>query len=148
MASDDGYMGRILVGVDGSRAAEAAVQWALDHAKPGDTLVLCHAWSLPVTMGFEGPIFSMSEIEAGAKQLVEDMAEGIRVEDDDISIETEIVYGHPGSTLIERSAGVDFLVVGSRGYGGFKGLLLGSVSTYIVHHATCPVVVIPAPETD
>ncbi|MDH3296412.1 MAG: universal stress protein [Acidimicrobiia bacterium] len=141
-------MGRILVGVDGSRAAEAAVQWALDHASSGDTVVLCHAWSLPVTMGIEGPIFSMSEIEAGAKQLVEDMAESIRVDNDDITIETEVVYGHPGSTLIERSDGIDFLVVGSRGYGGFKGLLLGSVSTYIVHHTTCPVVVVPAPEAN
>jgi len=141
-------MGRILVGVDGSRAAEAAVQWALDRVRPGDTVVLCHAWSLPVTMGFEGPIFSLSEIEAGAKELVEEMAEGIRVDKDDITIETEVVYGHPGSTLIEQSAGCDFLVVGSRGYGGFKGLLLGSVSTYVVHHATCPVVVVPAPESD
>jgi nucleotide-binding universal stress UspA family protein len=57
-------------------------------------------------------------------------------------------YGHPGRCLVDLSDEVDLLVVGRRGLGGFKGLLFGSVSTYVVHHADCPVVIIPAEPID
>ncbi len=120
----------------------------MDHAKDDDVLVLCHAWSMPVTVGFDGPVFNTADLEAAAVQLVENAAETLQVEDAGCTVETETVYGHSGAMLIQRSADADLLVVGSRGYGGFKGLLLGSVSTYVVHHATCPVVVVPTPDTD
>jgi nucleotide-binding universal stress UspA family protein len=57
-------------------------------------------------------------------------------------VSTEVLEGHAGERLIALSREADLLVVGSRGHGGFMGLLLGSVTTYVVNHALCPVVVV------
>jgi nucleotide-binding universal stress UspA family protein len=119
----------------------------MDHADADDTLVVCHAWTMPAVMGFEAPTFSLAEIEVAAHKLVKDLVTSAGG-DDGPTIETEVVFGHPGPVLIEHSEGADLLVVGSRGFGGFKGLLLGSVSTYIVHHAKCPVAIIPSPHDE
>lgn len=136
-------MTRMLVGVDGSPAAEAALGWAIDHAEAEDTVVLCHVWSLPVVAGFESPMLEPAPFRQAAEQLVAKVAAPFMENDDGPTIETAVAYGHPGSVLINLSADADLVVVGSRGHGGFKGLLLGSVSTYVVHHARCPVTVVP-----
>jgi nucleotide-binding universal stress UspA family protein len=60
------------------------------------------------------------------------------------SVTVKSATGLPAEELISAAAGADMIVVGSRGAGGFKRLLLGSVSTQVTHHAHCPVVVIPA----
>ncbi len=69
---------------------------------------------------------------------------------DDITVKitSRVVEGHPAAVLIEVAAEADLLVVGSRGLGGFRGMLLGSVSAQCVHHARCPVVVVPPPHPD
>jgi len=59
-----------------------------------------------------------------------------------IEIEPRVVEDHPANTLVDLSAGEELLVVGSRGHGGFTGMLLGSVSQSVVHHARCPVVIV------
>ena len=63
-----------------------------------------------------------------------------------IECESKLEMGSPGYLLVEESRGAAMLVIGSRGHGGFVGLLLGSVSNACVHHAHCPVVVVPPPE--
>ncbi len=138
-------MKRILVGVDGSVAAKAALDWALDQAEADDTIVVCHAWSLPVTAGFESPMLAPGPFKEAAQRLVAELVAPLADRTDGPTIETAVEYGHAGSTLIDRSADADMVVVGSRGLGGFKGLLLGSVSTYVVHRARCPVTVVPEP---
>ena len=137
-------MTRILVGVDGSPAAVAALDWAVDHAEDDDTVVLCHVWSLPVVAGFESPMLEPGPFKDAAEKLVAEMAAPYIDLEGGPTIETGVSYGHAGSVLIDLSSDADMVVVGSRGHGGFKGLLLGSVSTYVVHHARCPVTVVPA----
>ncbi len=137
-------MTRILVGVDGSPAAAAALDWAIAHATPGDTVVACHVWSLPVVAGFESPMLEPGPFRQAAEELVAEMVAPFRDQPDGPTVEAAVAYGHAGSVLIEQSDKADMVVVGSRGHGGFVGLLLGSVSTYVVHHARCPVTVIPA----
>ena len=65
-----------------------------------------------------------------------------------ITVERKLENGSPAYALIDASEGADLLVVGSRGHGGFTGLLLGSVSAACVHHAHCPVVVVRPPDKD
>lgn len=144
---DDRVMEKIVVGVDGSEAAKDALDWALSRARSEDVLVLVHTWSIPAMSGFELPVSNLTDFEVAAKRLVNNIVAEIDV-DDGPTIETDIRSGHAGLRLAALSADADLVVVGSRGYGGFKGMLLGSVSTYVVHHAKCPVAVIPRKDDD
>ncbi|MGI9614002.1 MAG: universal stress protein [Acidimicrobiales bacterium] len=143
-------MRKIVVGVDESAEAIAALSWALDNATADDTVLIIHAWQMPTYEAMDPMMYDPSEIESGAKRVVdltlEAAAEKARSADPDRrlpEIDASVGRGHPGRLLIEASSDADLLVVGSRGHGGFVGLLLGSVSTYAVHHAQCPVVVVP-----
>ena len=80
--------------------------------------------------------------EAEARQAVDEV---LAERDTKPDVEFELIHEHEGMALIHASADADLLVVGSRGMGGFKGLLLGSTSTYCVHHAKVPVVVVRPP---
>jgi nucleotide-binding universal stress UspA family protein len=155
--------GEIVVGVDGSPGSEAALAWALGEARlRGAKLRLIHAYQVPalafgdVGMGAPGTAGQAafaedierirSTSEAQAKSLVEatlqhagaDAASGLE-------IELDAVEGPAAQVLIEAGRGVDLLVVGSRGHGGFVGLLLGSVSQQCAQHPPCPVLIHPAP---
>jgi nucleotide-binding universal stress UspA family protein len=135
-------MARVVVGVDGSDNSLAALRWALAHTGEDDQVVAVTAWSIPASAGLDGMVADFEPLAADAWRTVEtavhDLAPG------DARIKTEVHEGHKGHVLIERSADADLLVVGARGRGGFASLLLGSVATYAVNHATCPVVVVPA----
>ncbi|MCP4226212.1 MAG: universal stress protein [Actinomycetia bacterium] len=137
-------MRKIIVGIDGSEQSTEALQWALDYASPGDQIVATHSWQLPPRSGFEFPAYNPADVEVYANQLVERVvSETVPEDSDGPKVMISVHHGHPGRVLIDESAGADLIVVGSRGFGGFRGLLLGSVSTYVVHHATCPVVIMP-----
>ena len=141
--------GRVIVGVDGSETARKAVRWAAREAKlRGMKLELVTAWEIPTysyvsRYGF--PAISdemMKSLTARAEgHLAEALVEA-RAEARDVQIETIAAEGQPAKVLVEVAKGADLLVVGSRGLGGFRELLLGSVSQQCAQHATCPVVIV------
>jgi nucleotide-binding universal stress UspA family protein len=140
-------MARIVVGVDGSSGSQYALAWALDEARRrGATLDVVHAWHVPYTLPTPiapVPAFDLEPIEQ-SERLVLDRA--IESEDTSgIEVTRLLVCDTAARALIETAKGADLLVVGTRGRGGFSGLLLGSVSQAVTHHAPCPVVVVPPP---
>jgi nucleotide-binding universal stress UspA family protein len=142
----------IVVGVDGSPASMSALRWAVDRAKPGATIRAVHVWGLPAMSALPGPLGTTSlpldALEENARVLL-DAAIGAVVPDPAAaSIEPVLREGPGAGTLLEEADGADLLVVGARGVGGFRGLLVGSVADQVVKHAKCPVVIVPAPEED
>jgi len=146
-------MDTIAVGVDGSQASKKALRWAIDHASPNDVVRAVYVWqvhrgALPDIV----PIAELQQIRPHADRFLDDVVAGVveGLDKPHANIERVSYYGHPAKSLVNLSDEVDLIVVGSRGSGGFKGVLLGSVSTHLVHHACCPVVVVPpdAPDTE
>ena len=148
-AHNMGMSGKIVVGVDGSPQAKRAVSWALEEAGAhGDEVLLVHAWEFPaiLTISYHGPtlpVFSREEVEKLSQQLLDKAADEARRQAPTLTVSTRLVEGHPGKVLVEAAQGARLLVVGSRGMGGFKGMVMGSVSTSCVHHARCPIVIVP-----
>jgi nucleotide-binding universal stress UspA family protein len=142
-------MQRIVVGVDTSPGSRRALRWAVEEAKlRGAAVDAVHVWQLPIFAGtpFGTVAIDMSAFEADAQKqfdaLVDDMdAQGLAA-----PIERTFLAGHPASKLVDAAAGADLLVVGTRGHGGFAGLLLGSTSQQVSQHAPCPVVIVPTEE--
>jgi nucleotide-binding universal stress UspA family protein len=133
----------IVVGVDGSDNAVLALKWAADEAKQrGDAHVTAlYAWQLPL-IGIPGA-FDQNELEQEAKDLLnrEIARAGLP---DDVKVNPVVAQGDPAASLIAACDQFEaqMLVIGSRGRGGFKGLLLGSVSAQCSQHAHCPVLIV------
>ena len=141
-------MSTIIVGVDGSDASERALHWALEEARlRGAVLEVVHAWPHPHAPlpGYRPSLApeSVRAMREAAKELVEDIVAGLPAELSGIDVRAFEVEGPPAQALLDAAQGADLLVVGSRGRGGFAGLLLGSVSQQCAHHARCPVVIVP-----
>jgi nucleotide-binding universal stress UspA family protein len=135
---------RIVVGVDGSGPSIKALEWAVEQARrTGAKVEAVQAWEVPTMYGSGMMVLpGGEEFDKSAQQSLEaavNHALGGRM---DVEVEHHTVGGHPAKSLIDMAEGADLLVVGSRGHGGFVGMLVGSVSQYCVSHATCPVVVI------
>ena len=139
---------RIVVGVDGSVHSKLALRWAARiAATEGATIDVVAAWEFPNTYGwsaFSEEYSPQADIEKALNQAIDevfgvDRPQGLR---------THVVEGRAAMALLDASKDALMLVVGSRGHGGFVGLLLGSVSAKVAEHATCPVLVVhaPAPE--
>jgi len=93
-----------------------------------------------------GPIVAEgidAEFEGAARAALEKAIEGLGAAGEGIHIERVVEHGQASHVLIEAAKDAALLVVGSRGHGGFAGLLLGSVSQQCAHHALCPVVIVP-----
>lgn len=141
----------IVVGVDGSEHSKAALRWAVrEAALRGDAVRVVHAWQVYPALhpGTTITASDFDEVCAQAGSFVKDFVEEVIPDRDGVTVEAVAIQGESvAPALIEAAADADLLVVGSRGIGGFRGLLLGSVSQQCVHHATCPVVVVPRPMT-
>ena len=137
----------IVVGIDGSPAARLAARWAAHEAdlRRAD-LILVSAWNLPLDGYSFGdvplPEEALKALEVQAEERLAEAAEDARTVATDLWIVTEAVQGQAATVLLHAARHADLLVVGSRGLGGFRGLLLGSVSQQCVDHAPCPVVVV------
>jgi nucleotide-binding universal stress UspA family protein len=139
-------MSTIVVGVDGSAGARDALAYALEEARlRGAGVRVVAAWELPAVAYAGGYGLGDSELFTQLEQDARDNA--VRALEDadvgDIEISTVVREGSPSHVLLEEAGDADLLVVGSRGLGGFRGLLLGSVSQQCAHHAPCPLVVVP-----
>jgi nucleotide-binding universal stress UspA family protein len=135
--------GRIVVGVDGSPASLDALRWAVRQAElTGASVEAVTSWSYPTSYGF--PVIANVDWEQGARTVLDEAIAAV-TDESAAPVRRRVVEGHPARALADVAAGADLLVVGSRGHGGFTGLLLGSVSEYVVTHAPCPVVVIRHP---
>jgi nucleotide-binding universal stress UspA family protein len=143
----DSAGGRVVVGVDGSARSVRALRFAADAARlRGASLQVVHAWTLPFlgTAGRSGTLPQGVTDEAAA-QASETVRESLRhggVDAARSDVEMWLVEGLPTLSLLQAAVNADLLVVGSRGRGGWKGLLLGSVSTQCVTQSPCPVAVI------
>lgn len=135
---------RIVVGVDGSPASVDALRWAARQAAlTGSTLEAIVSWHYPVQYGAEFYSETIDWSAVAQNALDTALAEARR--DDSFACRRTVTEGHPAQVLVDASADAELLVVGSRGHGGFAGLLLGSVSEYVIAHAVCPVLVIRHP---
>jgi nucleotide-binding universal stress UspA family protein len=142
-------MGVIVVGVDHSEGATAALRFALEEAKLRQAkLRAVHAWRLGYigAPGLEGayPILGgdRQELRKVAETALDATLREAIHETGGVEIERHVVAGTPASVLVEESRDAELLVVGSRGHGGIAGLLLGSGSQQCAHHAASPVVIV------
>jgi nucleotide-binding universal stress UspA family protein len=112
----------------------------------GASVVAVHAWHYPYVGGLPSTpvVIDFERIAADAHQVLDAAID--EVDAGGVSIEPELVQGGAAQALLDAAKDADLLVVGSRGLGGFGGLLLGSVSQQVSHHARCPVVIVPHEE--
>ena len=135
--------GRIVVGVDGSESSMAALCWAIRQARlTGSSVDAVTAWQVPSSYGLAPIADGGMDFAGEAKKILAEALDEVSGADSDVVIRPSVAEGHPADVLVRTARGADLLVIGSRGHGGFTAALLGSVSHYCVHHASCPVLVI------
>ena len=143
-----GQWRKILVGIDGSPASRTALEWAADEAsRHGSELVLLTAYLAPPPPPAPGTVSpheaasSSAAAAETAKELLMETVQYVIGDDPPFLVQPRVIEGNAAKLLIDLSEDADVLVVGSRGHGGFAGLLLGSVSQNVAAHAKCTVVV-------
>ena len=141
----------ILVGIDGSEHSRHALEWAVHEAALRQTPLTVLTVHQAVANYWTGSPVAYpgdQDLATKAQQVAQGETDSVLAETDAASrppsVTVKAITGLPAEELLYAAEGKDMVVVGSRGAGGFKRLLLGSVSTQVTHHATCPVVVIPA----
>ncbi|MGY2746580.1 universal stress protein [Pseudarthrobacter sp. O4] len=144
--SDARGVKNIVVGVDGSDASIAALRYAQNLAVPLSASVTALAcWDIPAV--YDGYVaMGIDDFDVRAGEILQEAVGKAFGPETPANLDTRLVQGHPRHTLIEASRDADLLIVGRRGHGGFGGLLLGSVSSALVAHAHCPVLVVHTPE--
>ncbi|MDT0303192.1 universal stress protein [Streptomonospora wellingtoniae] len=140
--------GRVVVGVDGSDSSRRAVEFAFAQARWTEAeLVAVCAWQpMAAFVSAMGPVppeaFDDEAVEATARRTAEAELEDMREAYADVAVDLRTVRAHPVVAILEAATPADLVVVGSRGRGGFRGLMLGSVSQSVLHGAHGPVAVV------
>jgi nucleotide-binding universal stress UspA family protein len=133
---------RMIVGVDGSEESKQALRWAGQLADTLDAeITAVAAWHIPVGYGISGAAFPWDPAQDMTKCLTQTVDEVFGPQRP-IGLELRVHEGNAARVLLDCSRDALMLIVGSRGHGGFTGLLLGSVSASVAEHATCPVLVV------
>lgn len=145
------WQDRVVVGVDGSDTSLVAVKWAANEARRrGCGLTLAASISPPVSAAGFGPAYPpaldlIGSMQAEAQSMLDEVSASIS----DVEVLTHVEVGSPSGVLIQASEHAALIVLGSRGRGGFKGLLLGSVGTQVASRTDCPTVILrSAPRSD
>lgn len=131
---------RIVVCVDSSNASSTALAWAIDEADLHDAeLIVVHAWPRP---GGAARSMRRDDLDRADAQCVVDLAVRQAEKRTNRSMRGELIEGEATEVLTAASENADLLAMGSRGRGGFKTMLFGSVALFVAEHAACPVAVI------
>lgn len=140
-------MSKVVVGVDGSDASRAALRWAAEEADLRSArLVAVEAWEFsPLIFAADVPV-ALDELRSTVSGHLDEVISEEIGDRSGLDIDVRVVEEAPVPALLSEVGADDLLVVGSRGRGGFTGLLLGSVSQQVAQHAPCPVVIVNAPD--
>jgi Universal stress protein UspA and related nucleotide-binding proteins len=142
----------IVVGVDGSSSSSDALRWAADYARlVNGRLFRSYAWSPPVvaTIGVPPLEIDWTLLREQAKRFPGEIVhEVLGDEQPDLAVASVATTGSPAQVLVDESEHAALLVVGSRGLGGLKGMVLGSVGHHCAAHAYCPVVIVHQPRAE
>jgi nucleotide-binding universal stress UspA family protein len=140
----------IIVGIDGSGHSRRALEWAVSEAAIRHTSLIVLTVQQAITgywgspMVYPGDADLLDHARKVAQEEIDHAVDKLAAEARPRSVTVVAVLGAPAEEILDRAKDADMIVVGSRGAGGFKKLLMGSVSTQVTYHAPCPVVVIPA----
>jgi nucleotide-binding universal stress UspA family protein len=141
-------MGVIVVGVDGSEGAAIALDFAMKEAAlRGSRLRLVSAWEIPASVlasVVAGKEF-YEEFRENAIKVAQEAAALVNEREPGVEHEEIVVEGQAAKVLLEHSEDAELMVVGRRGHGSFREMLLGSISRQVVVHAKCPLVIVPSP---
>ncbi|MBP3082357.1 universal stress protein [Mycolicibacterium fortuitum] len=133
----------VVVGVDGSPASELATEIAFDEAsRRGVELIVLHTWT---DLNFEFPAIRWNDLSEEAERALSEQLAGWCERYPDVAVRRVVMPDEPARQLLAQAEAAQLVVVGNRGRGGFAGMLLGSVSSAVVHSATAPVIVARQP---
>lgn len=142
MTSSSPVRPRIVVGVDGSPQSESALRWAAHLAERDNaTIEVVTAWEFPPSFGWVTLPTDLS-LQHDLNKITVDTVHAVFGETPPEGLKLTTVEADPSRAILDAAQGAYLVVVGSRGHGGFTGLLLGSVSRKVAEHATCPVLVV------
>jgi len=136
----------IVVGVDGSPGSRKALTWAAaEAAGHGADLVVVNVWEHTLMPPAGSVSVSEHYVPDASQRTADELVQVIKEElgeDPAVLVRPQVKQGSPAKVLIDESSNADMLVVGTRGHGGFAGLVLGSVSQHVAAYAKCPVTVV------
>ena len=133
---------RIVVGVDGSESSKQALRWAASLARATSaTIDAIMTWEVPVTIALA---YLPPEVDLGSdtEKWLEQTVDEVFGHERPAGLQTIVHTSSAARALIDASKNAQLVIVGSRGHGGFAGMMLGSVSAAVAEHAACPVLVV------